>query len=68
MKYDMCVSFKIPEDESPSSCKFTLLRIRDKNGVMHAVNFDLEEEHESLEATYGSVTYTPPKPEVIELE
>ena len=40
----------------------------DKNGVMHNVNFDLEEEHEGLEATYGSVTYTPPKSEVIELE
>jgi hypothetical protein len=70
MKYDMCVSFKIPDDESPSSCKFTLLRIRDKQGDMHKVNLDLEQEHECLEATYRGVTYTPPKSEaeVIELE
>lgn len=64
MKYDMAVSFVIPDGKMPTSCKFNLVHIRDENDTMFDVEhleLDLTETHDCLKATYGKVVYVPPK-------
>ena len=53
MNFDIAASFKMPEDGLPTSCQFTLLRVRDAGGKMHEVELDLNKPHACLTATIG---------------
>ena len=60
MNFDIAASFKMPEDGLPTSCQFTLLRVRDADGTMHEVELDLNQPHACLSATIGGgIVYDP---------
>lgn len=60
-RYDWCVSFKTNESGDPSTFKYRLLRVKDANGTVCAVDLDLDKKQASLTATPARLVYDPAK-------